>query len=114
MTEEQLLEFYKNYKWSESAPMYYRLYYNDAGAPLVYSREDLPGKYIDVTPEQFALQDMSLKVVDGKIIRRRTAWITKLVPADSGTLCHHDDVTIVVTDQLGQYWKKKNDVIETN
>jgi hypothetical protein len=114
MTEQELLEFYKNYKWTDPAPVYYRLYHDDAGDPLFYSQEDLPGKYIDITPKQFAVQDMALRVVDGKIIRRRTSWISKLVPADSGTLCHHNDVTVVVADQPGRYWKKKENVIETN
>ena len=114
MTEEEFLEFYKNYKWTDPAPVYYRLYYNDAGAPLFYSQEDLPGKYIDVTPKQFAVQDMQIQVVNGKLIRHMTAWINKLIPADSGTLCHRNDVTIVVADHPGQYWKKKENVVKTN
>lgn len=114
MTEEEFLEFWHNFKWPEIKPVYRRLYYNDIGEPLFYSQEDLPGKYIDVTPEQFALQDQSVKIVDGKLIRRRTARMTKLAPADSGTLCHTTDVTVVVIAQPGQYWKKTEHVIETN
>jgi hypothetical protein len=114
MTEEEFLEFWRNFKWPEINPVYRRLYYSDAGEPLFYSQEDLPGKYIDVTPEQYALQDQSVKVIDGKLIRRRTARMTKLVPADSGTLCHLNDVSVIVSDQPGQYWKKKENVVETN
>jgi hypothetical protein len=114
MTENEFLEFWANYQWTDSKPVHYRLYYDDAGLPLFYSQEDLPGKYVDVTPEQFALQDRSVKVVDGKLVRQRTARMTKLVPADLGTLCHTQDVTVVVADQPGQYWKKKENVVETN
>jgi hypothetical protein len=114
MTEQELLEFYRTYKWTDPAPVYYRLYHNDAGEAQFYSHEALPGKYIDITPEQFTLQDMSVKVVDGKLIRLRTAMMGKLVPADSGTLCHTQDVSVVVSDQPGQYWKKTENVIETN
>ena len=114
MTEQEFLDFWNNYKWTDPTPVHYRLYYSDAGELLFYSHEDLPGKYIDVTPEQFALQDRSVKVVDGKIVRQRTAWMAKLVPADSGTLCHVQDVTVIVADQPGQYWKKTENVIETN
>ena len=114
MTEQEFLEFWNNYQWTDAMPVYYRLYYSDAGLPLFYSHEDLSGKYVDVTPEQFALQDRSVKVVDGKLVRQRTARMTKLVPAHSGTLCHTQDVTVVVADQPGQYWNKTENVIETN
>ena len=114
MNEQEFLEFWNNYQWTDPIPVHYRLYYDDAGLPLFYSQEALPGKYIDVTPEQFALQDISVKVQDGRLIRRRTARMTKLVPAESGTLCHVDDVTVVVADRPGQYWKKKENVVETN
>ena len=114
MTEQEFLEFWNNYKWTDTKPVYYRLYYSDSGLPLFYSHEDLPGKYIDVTPEQFALQDWSVKVIDEKLVRQRTVRMTKIVPATSGTLCHSTDVTVVVSDQSGQYWKKKENVVETN
>jgi len=114
MTEQEFLDFWHNLKWTEIKPVYRRLYYDEAGEPLFYSQEDLPGKYIEVTPEQFALQDRSVKIIDGKLVRRRTARMNKLVPAKSGTLCHVNDVTILVDDQPGQYWKKKENVVETN
>jgi hypothetical protein len=114
MTEQEFLEFWRNYKWTNPKPVYYRLYHSDSGLPLFYSHEDLPGKYVDVTPEQFALQDRSVKVIDGKLISQRSARMTKLVPAESGTLCHPTDVSVVVEDQPGQYWKKTENVVKTN
>jgi hypothetical protein len=114
MTEQEFLEFWHSYQWSDPAPVHYRLYYDDAGEPLFYSHEALPGKYIEVTPEQFALQDSSIRVIDGRLVRQKTVRMTKLVPAESGTLCHSHDVTVVVSDQPGQYWKKKENVVETN
>ena len=112
MTEEEFLEFWKNHEWTDPTPVYYRLYYYDAGSPLFYSQEDLPGKYIDITPTQFVLQNMSIRVVDGKLIQYKTIWVSKLVPTDVGTLCHSQDVAIVVAEQPGQHWKKKENVIE--
>jgi hypothetical protein len=114
MTEQEFLEFWNNYTWTDVKPVHFRLYHDDAGLPLFYSHEELLGKYIDVTPEQFALQDRAVKVIDGKLVRERTVRMTKIVPARSGTLCHFTDVTIVVADQPGQYWKKKENVVETN
>jgi hypothetical protein len=114
MTEQEFLEFWNSYQWTDVMPVHYRLYHDDSGLPLFYSHEHLPGKYIEVTPEQFALQDRSVKVIDGKLVRQRTVRMTKIVPATSGTLCHANDVTIIVDDQPGQYWKKKENVVETN
>ena len=114
MNNEEFLEFWRNYEWTDVKPVHYRLYHDDSGLPLFYSHEDLPGKYVDVTPEQFALQDRSVKVIDGKLISQRSARMTKLVPAESGTLCHPTDVSVVVEDQPGQYWKKKENVVKTN
>jgi hypothetical protein len=114
MTEQEFLEFWRNYQWTDPEPVHYRLYHDDAGEPLFYSHEDLPGKYIEVTPEQFALQDPAVRVIDGRLVHLRTTKMTKLVPSDSGTLCHSQDVTIVVEDQPGQYWEKKQNVIESN
>jgi hypothetical protein len=114
MTEEEFLDFWHNYKWTDAKPVHYRLYHDDAGFPLFYSHEDLPGKYIDITPEQFVLQDRSVRVVDEKIVRQRTARMNKLVPAESGTLCHANDVSVIVANQPGQYWKKKENVVKTN
>lgn len=114
MTEQEFLDFWKTIEWPEPKPIFARLYHDDAGLPLFYSQDDLPGKYIDLTPEQFMNQDMSVRVVNGKFVRRRTTWVKKLVPADSGTLCHSQDVAVVVADHPGQYWKKKENVIETN
>ena len=114
MTEDEFLEFWKNIQWPEIKPVHYRLYYDDAGLPLFYSQENMPGNHIDVTPQQFALQDLSVKVCDGKLVRQRRTMITKLVHRDSGTCCHVNNVAIVVDQPTGQYWKKQQNVIETN
>ena len=68
MTENEFLNFWNTIEWPKIDPVFYRLYYDDAGLPLFYSQEDLPGKYIDITPEQFALQNMAVRVVDEKLI----------------------------------------------
>ena len=114
MNEQEFLDFWKAIEWPEIKTVYLRLYYDNLGRPLFYSHDDLPGKYIEVTPEQFALQDQSVRVIDRKILSRRTSRMTKLVPAMSGTLCHTQDVTVVVSGWPGQYWKKTENVVETN
>ena len=104
------LDFWNTFQWPEPVEILYRLYHNADGEPIVYSHEDLPGQYIEVTQEQYQAHDYRVRVVDGKLISRPQNLITtrKLVPADSGTACHPADITIVVTDTFNQKWKLKN------
>lgn len=106
MNEQEFLDFWRSISWPEPQPVYYRLYYNDSGAPLFYSQQDLPGKYIDITPEQYVQHDMSVQVVNGTLKRRPPPPPPKLVPGESGTPCHPNDVSIVVeSHQPNQQWK---------
>lgn len=85
-----------------------RLYYDDNGSPLFYSQEDLPGKYIDVTPSQFMIGSMRVRVRDGKLIENQRLSTPKLVPGSTGTPCHPHDVTIVVSENKPyQRWQIK-------
>ena len=93
----------------EPKPVFYRLYYNIDGTPIHYTMEDLPGTYIDVGPETFAIASMNVRVQNGKLIWLANKTTTKkLVPSDTGTPCHPDNVAIVVTEsQPHQKWKLK-------
>ena len=106
MNEQEFLDFWNSIEWPAEKTVYYRLYHDDSGKPLFYSHEDQPGKYIDVTPEQFALQDLQVSVVDGALKPRKQPLPPKLVPSDTGTPCYPDDVAIVVGKQdKHQQWK---------
>ena len=102
------------HKMPEPEPVFYRLYHNEDGAPIHYTMEDLPGTYIDVNPETFAIASMNVRVQDGKLIQLANKTITKkIVPGDTGTPCHPDNVAIVVTElEPHQRWKLKT--YETN
>ena len=108
MNEQEFLDFWKAIEWPEIKPVYLRLYYDDSGLPLFYSHEDQPGKYIDLTPEQFALRDLQVRVVHGVLTSRRRPVLPKLVPSDQGTPCYLNDVAVVVSAQEpNQRWKLK-------
>jgi hypothetical protein len=108
VNEQEFLDFWKSFEWPESSPIYYRLYHDDSGRALFYSHQDQPGKYIDVTPEQFAQQDLQVRVINGELKPRAKPMPPKLVPSDRGTACHPNDVAVVVsTQETHQRWKLK-------
>jgi len=99
MTNETEENFWK--AWAEpvpeSAPVFFRLYYDESGRPLSYSMEDLPGNYIEIDAETYALSSFKVQVINNKLVHLiPKTIINKLVPAESGTPCLPDNVSIVV------------------
>ena len=88
------------------APVTYRLYHDDQGCPLFYSMEDLPGTYIEIDQETFAKNSTRVRVRNGKLVEVTWKTTQKIVPSNSGTMCHEQDVAIVVK-QNGTYWSKQ-------
>ena len=97
----------------EPEPVSWRLYHNELGEPVCYSMEHLPGNYIDIDAETFAQAPYNVRVVNGKLkyITRHTA--DKLVPSDTGTQCHSQNIAIVVK-QNGTHWSKQTHGLESN
>jgi hypothetical protein len=91
----------------EPQPVFWRLYHDEQGLPIMYSMEDLPGTYIDVDAETYARAPMNVRVQAGRLIELRSA-VRRLVPADTGTPCYPDNVAIVVPDsEPHQRWSMK-------
>ena len=96
MTESEFWEILQ--AAPEPVQLFYRLYYSDDGAPIMYSMEDGPGNYIDVDPQTYAIAPTNVRVVDNKLtyIRPKTA-IKKLQPViANGIACDLRDVCVVV------------------
>lgn len=106
---EIFLDFWRSYQWPEKKSVSQRLYHDDDGYPLFYTMEDLPGKYVEVTPEQYARASFKVKVIDGQVrIIESNKIVRKLQPGDQGTPCHPKDITIVVGKQEAYLcWNKK-------
>ena len=96
---------------TEPVPVFYRLYYNDTGMPIVYSMEDLPGNYIEIDHSTYATQSYHVRVVDQQLVtvEARTATTAKLTPdAENGTSCALSDVSVVVSARTPHIkWTKK-------
>ena len=91
--------------------IFYRLYHDDAGLPLFYSMEDLPGLYIDIDQATYSRGSSDVRVVDGKLIAiDRRSVVAKLRPGNEGTPCDPRDICVVVTaEQSNTKWKKKHE-----
>ena len=97
----------------EPKPVFWRLYYNEQGHPVCYSMEDLPGNYIDIDAETFALAPVNVRVVNNqlKYITQRTS--TKLMPGTAGAQCHTQNVAVIVTEH-GTHWSKQTHGLEAD
>lgn len=88
-------------------PVSWRLYYNESGEPITYSMEDLPGTYIEVDADTFARTPQNVRVRNGQLIELKST-VRRLVPGDTGTPCHPDNVAIVVAEtEPHQRWSMK-------
>jgi len=97
----------------EPLPVFWRLYYNDQGQPVCYSMEDLPGNYIDIDAETFALAPANVRVIDNKLKYITVRTSDKLVPGTAGIMCHPQNVAVIV-EQNGTYWSKQTHGLESN
>ena len=98
----------------EAKPIFRRLYYRDDGTPIIYSMEDLPGNYIEVDPQTYALAPSNVRVVDGKLVYiKPVITIKKLQPDLDGIACSPDDICVVVADtQPHIKWKIVNNELD--
>jgi hypothetical protein len=106
---EIFLDFWKTYQWPEEKKLSFRLYHDLNGKPIKYSREDEPGLYIDVTPEEFAIADTRVRIKNGQLIKPSAPRPPKLTPSNNGTACHPSDITILVdaNNKFATHWEMK-------
>ena len=96
MTEEEFWSALLNMPVAE--PVFYRLYYNDDGTPIIYSMENLPGNYIEVDQQTYVLAAFNVRVIDGKLVYiKPVITVKKLQPTTStGVACDPQDICVVV------------------
>lgn len=106
MTPEELIALFQAVP--ESPPPFFRLYHDADGFPLFYSMAHEPGTYIEITPEEYHRNKSNVRVRDGKLVEITWTTTAKLVPGNSGTPCHPDNVAVVVAeDQPHIRWSKR-------
>jgi hypothetical protein len=112
MTEEEFWSILQ--ATPEPKQIFYRLYYNDTGAPIIYSMEDLPGNYIEVDQSTYVSTPFNVKVINDKLVRiKPVITVKKLQPSIDGTACDPRDVCIVVeVDQPHVKWTIVNNELD--
>ena len=111
MTPEELIKLFQ--AAPEPQAPFFRLYHDADGVPLFYSMADKPGTYIEIDQATFARSASNVRVRNGKLVEITWATTTKLVPGNSGSPCHPDNVAVIVAeDQPYIRWSKKT--YETN
>lgn len=115
MSQETTDNFWKvwnSFTWPEPTPVIYRCYYHDDGTVDFYTMEDLPGNYIEIEQQIYVLAPWPARVVDGRLqILQPKTVVQKLQPDSTGTLCHKQDVSVVVKDK-GTYWNYQQHEID--
>jgi len=99
-------------KLLQDAPLppapFFRLYHNAEGLPLFYSMAHELGTYIEITPEEYHRGASNVRVRNGRLVQVTWATTTKLVPGNSGSPCHPDNVAVIVAeDQPHTKWSKQ-------
>ncbi len=85
----------------------YRVYYDETGKVITYTIENIPGKYLVITREQYAEARPDAMVRDGKLIKTNVVThIWKLEKSSQGTQCSKYDISIIV-DHEGDFWEMK-------
>jgi hypothetical protein len=106
MTPEEFWSVLHN--MPDPQPVFYRLYHDAEGKPLFYSMEDMPGIYIEIDQATFACNASNVRVRNGQLVQVTWATTSKLVPGNSGSPCHPDNVAVIVAeDQPHIRWSKR-------
>lgn len=85
----------------------YRVYFDDDGALLFYSMEDLPGNYVVIDREFYAGSPTNVRLRDGKLTVITAPTGSKLVPSTQGISCDARDITIVSEESPCQKWIRR-------
>lgn len=106
-TTENFFKAWAEWDRQEPNPVFFRLYYDEQGSPVVYSMENLPGTYIEVDQATYTKNSYQVQVINNKLIHIDHSQVyNKLQPGDSGTWCHPQDVSVVVNTEPNTKWKK--------
>ena len=84
----------------------YRLYHDSAGNPLYYSMEQHPGRWIEVSCQQYHRASHKVTVANGILVPMPEPKFPKLRPSTHGVRCHAQNVAIVVDRDPSRYWRQ--------
>jgi hypothetical protein len=106
-TTENFFKAWAEWDRQEPDPVFFRLYHDEQGLPVVYSMENLPGTYIEIDQDTYARSSMRVRVRDGKLVELTWKTTQKITPNGEGTPCDPSDVAIVTKSQHNTKWSKR-------
>ena len=107
MTDEEFLELFQSLPVFQPRVLEFRAYYADDGKILSYTTEDIPGKYIVITSDQYAESRHDAKVIDGKLVyTHRRSHVFKLVKNKTdGVRTSKYDISVIQNDDESTYYR---------
>ena len=87
----------------------FKLYYDDRGYVIAYTCGLIEDQnYIVIDAQTYAESRPDVRVVNGRLVKEnKGAVIAKLFPSTNGVRCEREDISVITTEDDGQYWELK-------
>lgn len=103
--EKLLAELLQRLQKPKQEQIEYRLYYDSNGRVITYSTENLPGKYLVITREQFSEARSDVIVQNNVIVQTHLKnTVHKLKKNKVSRVCSKYDVSIIIDTDVSE-WK---------
>jgi hypothetical protein len=84
----------------------YRVYYNDDGSIITYTTDNLSGRYLVITKEEYARADHTMVVIDNKLYSKSDfRTISKYIKSGTGIKTSKYSINIIDNSEDSNCWE---------